>query len=119
MIQNKYVIRAIYLYILWTAYLFVLVGESLHSDGGPFNYKHVLYWMMIGLIFNSGLFLITTQWAQKYRKTAVACYLPTLLIVPQWFMLRPGTGWETHLLVTTLVLIIFFKGKKNEASTYI
>lgn len=48
----------------------------------PLTYKVYLFHLFWGILFNLGLWFITTEYAKKYKLLALGLYLPPLLLMP-------------------------------------
>lgn len=115
--NNKYVRFGIGLYGFWTTYLFVMVSMSKDTSSEGFHFRKILLNIVLGLGFNSGLFLVTTRWGLRHPKITLLIYSLTFIMVPQYFMLNDGIGVELHLAFTFVVFCLFLKGIKHAIAT--
>ena len=114
MIYNfKWLVRG--LYILLVAFYVYTLRELFSSI--PISSWLCLKWIIFCSLWNSGLWIITTQWAKKYKLVSFLLYLPTL-ITSTIFLLWPG--WFsalTFFFFLLIILIVFFPWRGNESNS--
>jgi hypothetical protein len=92
-------------------YLF-LVAFYVHTLRQQFSYMPIslwlyLKWTIICGLWNSGLWIITTKWAKRWKLLSILLYFPTLISST---ILLPWSGWFSALgcfLFLLVILIIF------------
>ena len=113
MLKNKYIKLAIRIYSLLAIFLFVWAAKLGISDGVKFQFRDAAYFTILGMICNLSLFLVVSNWASRNRKTTMMLFLPTILLVPNWFMVNRGIGSELHLIFSLIVFVLFIRENKN------
>lgn len=76
----------------------------------PLTFLRVSYWLIGSILYNFGLYFITTKWAKKWKLVSVLLYIPTLVIAP---VKVGGHYWWFILLLSILILIKYFPWKKS------
>ena len=71
-------------------------------------------WTLMSAVWNSGLLIITTKWAQKWKFLSFLFYIPLIIITP----ILPLGGWLfaiTYLLFMVTILVIYFPWRRNDS----
>ena len=107
----KFPIRIVYIGLV-AFYVYTLRDHFAYK---PISFLTLVRWTILGAIFNSGIWIITTKWARRWKRFSFLLYLPTLIVSP---ILLPWGGWAPALIYYSLalmVLIIYFPWSKNDS----
>lgn len=94
--KNKIWIRILAVFMA-LFYFYTWVGISI--DGIHVSLASNVIKFIFSVICNLGLWMITTEWSSKFKKTALFLYLPTLVVSPLVFL--------CHSFVLPIVYFIF------------
>ena len=100
----KWPVRVLYLFLV-LFYVYTLRQQFSYM---PIPFQVYLKWTIICGLWNSGLWIITTKWAKKWKVISLLLYLPTLITST---ILLPWPGWPSALgyfLFLLVILIVFF-----------
>ncbi len=114
----RWIVRSLY---------FVLVATCVYSLWINISDAHIsciliLKWIILSAICNSGLWIITTEWAKKWKWLSLFLFLPILLILP---LLLPLGSWMggwfgamIYFALMSFILVVYFPWRKNDLARY-
>ncbi len=108
--RMKWTVRSVYV-LLVALYVYTLRDHFAYM---PISFLTIMKWTVMCAVWNSGLWIITTKWAVKWKLLSVLLYLPTMITSP--FL---AWGWVSAFvcfLVMLAILFIYFP-RRNHAST--
>lgn len=109
----KWLVRGLYI-LLVIFYVYSLRNLNSYM---PASFWLYLKWIIFSSLWNSGLWIITTQWAKKYKLASFLLYLPTL-ITSTIFLLWPGwVSALTFFFFLVVIFIIFLPWRGNESNS--
>jgi hypothetical protein len=76
----------------------------------PLTFLRVSYWLLGSILYNFGLYFITTKWATKWRVFSTILYIPAFILTP---IKVGGDYFWAILILSILIFIKYFPWRKN------
>ena len=110
----KYFLRILSIALMFF-FFYTLVGVSI--DGLHVSLYANIKKIILSVICSVGLWVITTNWAKRWRWISTLLYLPVLLILPLAFWLYSSIFLIISFILFILILFIFFPWRKADGQS--
>ncbi len=107
----KWIIRGFYILVVVLNVRFL---RQIFSDGAM-DFYVTLEWTLISSISYSGLFIITTEWAKKYKWISLFLYIPILIVAPLVCSYGTSLGCPTTFFILLAILVIYFPWRNSKS----